>query len=125
MRKRWVYRSFDPAADRRIQQEHGISETLTVLLAQRGVSDPEDVARFLEPSLEHMHDPFLMKGLREGVERIRRAIANNERILIYGDYDVDGITAVVVLRKAIDMAGGLAEYHVPHRVREGYGMRDD
>lgn len=125
MRKRWVYRSFDPAAARRIQLEHGLSETLAVLLAQRGVSEPGDVARFLDPALEQMHDPFLMKGMREAVERIRRAIANNEKILIYGDYDVDGTTAVVLLRKAIEMAGGKAEYHVPHRVREGYGMRED
>ncbi len=125
MRKRWVYRSFDPAAARRIQKEHGLSETLAVLLAQRGVSDPEDVARFLDPTLDQMHDPFLMKGMREAVERIRRAIANKEKILIYGDYDVDGTTAVVLLRKAIEMAGGHADYHVPHRVREGYGMRED
>jgi single-stranded-DNA-specific exonuclease len=125
MRKRWVYRSFDSAAVRRIQQEHGISETRAVLLAQRGGSDPGDVARFLEPTLDQMHDPFLMKGMREAVERIRRAIANNEKILIYGDYDVDGTTAVVLLRKAIEMAGGQAGYHVPHRVREGYGMRED
>ena len=125
MRKRWVYRSFDPCSARRIQKEHGLSETLAVLLAQRGVNDPEDVARFLEPTLDQMHDPFLMKGMREAVERIRRAIANKEKILIYGDYDVDGTTAVVLLRKAIEMAGGQAEYHVPHRVREGYGMRED
>jgi single-stranded-DNA-specific exonuclease len=125
MRKRWVYRSFDPAAARRIRLEHGLSETLAVLLAQRCVSGPEDIARFLEPSLEQMHDPYLMKGMREAVERIRRAIANSEKILIYGDYDVDGTTAVVLLRKAIEMAGGQAEYHVPHRVREGYGMRED
>lgn len=125
MRKRWVYRSFDSAAARRIQQEHGLSETLATLLAQRGVSSPEDVVRFLEPSLDQLHDPYLMKGMREAIERIRRAIACNEKILIYGDYDVDGTTAVVLLRKSIEMAGGNAEYHVPHRVKEGYGMRED
>ena len=125
MRKRWVYRSFDSAAVRRIQKEHGLSETLAIMIVQRGVSDAEDVERFLNPALDQMHDPFLMKGMRDAVERIRRAIANNEKILIYGDYDVDGTTAVVLLRKAIEMAGGHADYHVPHRVREGYGMRED
>ena len=125
MRKRWVYRSFDSAAVRRIQKEHGLSETLAIMIVQRGVSDAEDVERFLNPALDQMHDPFLMKGMRDAVERIRRAIAGNEKILIYGDYDVDGTTAVVLLRKAIEMAGGQADYHVPHRVREGYGMRED
>jgi single-stranded-DNA-specific exonuclease len=66
-----------------------------------------------------------MKGMREAVARIQKAVANHERILIYGDYDVDGTTAIVILKKAIEIVGGTAEFHVPHRIRDGYGMRDD
>ena len=121
--KRWEYRQFAPAEADRLQAEHGISRLLAVLLVQRGISDPEQAGRFLQPSLSHLHDPYRMRGMRQAVERIQRAIANQERILIYGDYDVDGTTSVVVLRKAIELAGGEADFHVPHSVKEGYGMR--
>jgi len=123
--KNWEYRPFAAAEVDRIQSEHGISRLLAVLLVQRGISDPEQAGRFLEPSLSHLHDPGLMLGMRKAVERLRGAIANQERILIYGDYDVDGTTSVVIVRKAIELAGGEADYHVPHRVKEGYGMRED
>ena len=121
--KRWEYRQFAPAEADRLQSEHGISRLLAVLLVQRGISDPEQAGRFLQPSLSHLHDPYLMQGMRPAVERLQRAIANQERILIYGDYDVDGTTSVVILGKAIELAGGEADFHVPHRVKEGYGMR--
>jgi single-stranded-DNA-specific exonuclease len=66
-----------------------------------------------------------MLGMDTAAERLRRAIANREQILIYGDYDVDGTTAVIVLKTAIELCGGSADFHVPHRIREGYGMKDD
>src|SRR5437763_16816659 len=66
-----------------------------------------------------------MQGMREAVTRIQQAIAAAERILIYGDYDVDGTTAIVILKRAIEILGGTAEFHVPHRIRDGYGMKDD
>ena len=85
-----------------------------------------DAARqFLDPKLDHLHSPYLMKGMREAIARIQQAVANRERILIYGDYDVDGTTAIVILKKAIEIIGGAAEFHVPHRIRDGYGMKDD
>ena len=90
---------------------------------------PAEAAAFLQPSLGSLHDALDpargLRGLPEAVQRLRQAIERNERILIYGDYDVDGTTSVVLLRKAIELAGGAADYHVPHRVREGYGMRAD
>ncbi len=125
MKKRWVYREFDPAAAQRLETEANLPPLLAVLLAQRGVSGAEQAAAFLAPSLDQLHDPYLLHGMRTAVERLRRAIANQEKILVYGDYDVDGTTAVVVLRKAIEIAGGSAGYHVPHRVSEGYGMREE
>src|SRR5450432_1248983 len=85
-----------------------------VLLA-RELGDPEAARRFLHPSLADLHAPSALRGMAEAVERLRRAISNCERILIYGDYDVDGTTSVVILKKAIEMAGGTVTFFVPHR----------
>jgi len=100
-------------------------ELLAPLLVRRGVADPESAYRFLNPSLTHLHSPELMMGLPTAVDRIDRAIERKEPILIYGDYDVDGTMAIVILKKAIELCGGTADFHVPHRIREGYDMRDD
>jgi single-stranded-DNA-specific exonuclease len=99
--------------------------TLARLLIMRGITDPESAARFLSPSLSHLHPPELMAGLRAAVDRIDAAIERKEPILIYGDYDVDGTMAVIILKTAIELCGGLADFHVPHRIREGYDLRDD
>ena len=95
------------------------------LLIARGVRTIEDVDRFLNPQLAHLHDPYLMSGMRAAVPRVQQAIAAKEPILIYGDYDVDGTTATVLLKTAIEMLGGQVRFHVPHRLKEGYGMRDE
>ena len=99
--------------------------TLAGLLLRRGLSDAESAARFLSPSLTHLHLPEQMTGLRGAVDRIDAAIERKESILIYGDYDVDGTMAVIILKTAIELCGGTADFHVPHRIREGYDMRDD
>jgi single-stranded-DNA-specific exonuclease len=91
----------------------------------RGMTDPDAARRFLTPDFGHLHDPLLLTGMREAVARIRSAIQAKEKILIYGDYDVDGTVSVVILKKAIEMAGGEASFHVPHRLKDGYGMRSD
>ena len=98
---------------------------LAGLLLRRGLSDAESAARFLSPSLTHLHLPEQMAGLRCAVDRIDAAIERKESILIYGDYDVDGTMAVIILKTAIELCGGTADFHVPHRIREGYDMRDD
>ena len=91
----------------------------------RGITDAEAAEHFLAPSLSHLHSPYLMAGMKAAVDRIEAAIENKESILIYGDYDVDGTTAIVILKTAIELCGGAAEFHVPHRIRDGYDMRDD
>jgi single-stranded-DNA-specific exonuclease len=91
----------------------------------RGITDAESAARFLSPSLSHLHPPQLMTGLRTAVDRIDAGIERKEQILIYGDYDVDGTMAVIILKTAIELCGGAADFHVPHRIREGYDLRDD
>jgi single-stranded-DNA-specific exonuclease len=95
------------------------------VLCARGYGEAEAARRFLWPAPGDLHDPFLMRDMARAVERLRRAIAAGERILIYGDYDVDGAAAVAILTKAIEMAGGHSTYHVPHRLRDGYGMRPE
>jgi single-stranded-DNA-specific exonuclease len=99
--------------------------TLARLLIRRGLTDPNDAVRFLLPSIAHLHTPEQMTGLRAAVDRIDAAIARKEPILIYGDYDVDGTMAIIILKTAIELCGGAADFHVPHRIREGYDLRDD
>ena len=93
------------------------------VLWSRGICDPGEASLFLYPTLDQLHDPFRLLGMERAVARLERAIALKERILLYGDYDVDGTTSVVILKKALDLAGAVTEYKVPHRLREGYGMR--
>ena len=100
------------------------------LLVCRGFSQPEAARAYLNPSLDQLHDPYLMLGMDRAVTRIRASLAASEPILIYGDYDVDGTVATVLLKTAMDrvaaMLGVHAEvrYHIPHRIREGYGMTE-
>jgi single-stranded-DNA-specific exonuclease len=122
---RWKYLHPDPAVVERLAREANVSPMMARLLALRGVGTAGESAAFLSPSLEQLHSPYLMRGMRDAVERISAAIVNREDILIYGDYDVDGTTAVVILKTAIELCGGTADFHVPHRIKEGYGMRDD
>src|ERR1700676_567277 len=98
---------------------------LAPLLVRRGITDSESASAFLSPTLSHLHAPERMTGLRAAVDRIDAAIERKEPILIYGDYDVDGTVAVIILKTAIELCGGAADFHVPHRIREGYDMRDD
>jgi len=101
------------------------AQILAPLLVNRGLGDPESAHRFLSPSLSHLHAPEQMSGLQAAVDRLNAAVERKEPILIYGDYDVDGTMAVIILKTAIELCGGAADFHVPHRIREGYDMRDD
>ncbi len=102
-----------------------ISEIVAELLVARGVTSVEQAHRYLHPSLDQLHDPFEMLGMAKAVARLEHAIAKREPILIYGDYDVDGTMATVILKTAIELLGGQCDFHVPHRLLEGYGMRDE
>ncbi|MGA7557329.1 MAG: single-stranded-DNA-specific exonuclease RecJ [Terriglobales bacterium] len=98
---------------------------LADLLVQRGIEEPDAAAHFLSPELSDLHDPLQMSGMKSALNRLEAALERKEKILIYGDYDVDGTTAIVILKTAIELCGGTADFHVPHRIREGYGMRDE
>jgi len=120
---RWQQASAAPDIVDNLVRELGVSPLAARLLALRGITEPEAAHDFLHPSLTQLHDPFRMAGMDAAVERLRRAIAKQEKILIYGDYDVDGTTAVVVLLAALGSLGAHVEVHIPHRLRDGYGMR--
>src|SRR5579883_1713402 len=103
----------------------GITLPAAKVLCHRGYSDPAEAARFLRPSFDHLLEPLALRDMQPAVERLCRAIRDHEKILIYGDYDVDGTTSVVLLTKTIELAGGSAAFHVPHRLKDGYGMRPE
>jgi single-stranded-DNA-specific exonuclease len=113
---------FDPLFGGTVARSASI---LAPLLVRRGIANGEDAHGFLSPSLAHLHAPEKMAGLSAAVDRLDAAIERKESILIYGDYDVDGTMAVIILKTAIELCGGTADFHVPHRIREGYDMRDD
>ncbi len=121
---RWSFSNPDAGQVEALCAEARVSPIVARLLALRGVT-AANAANFLSPSLDHLHSPYLMRGMTTAVERLSAAIANKEGILIYGDYDVDGTTAVVILKTAIELCGGAADFHVPHRIKEGYGIKDD
>jgi single-stranded-DNA-specific exonuclease len=103
----------------------GVDPLAARVLSHRGIADAESIRRFLRPSLADLLDPLALRDMPQAVARLGRAIAGGEKILIYGDYDVDGVTSVVLLTKAIELAGGHAACHVPHRLKDGYGMRSE
>ncbi|HZB43884.1 MAG TPA: single-stranded-DNA-specific exonuclease RecJ [Pyrinomonadaceae bacterium] len=123
--RRWVVRADDPERARALARALGVSTVVAGLLIARGVETEREARRVLHPSFEQLHDPYLMLGMRAAVARVVRAIDAGERILIYGDYDVDGTTGTVVLRRALQVLGARTGYHVPHRFTEGYGIRRD
>ena len=122
---RWTRRPFDPSIALRLEQESALSPLTASLLAARGICDPQEAHQFLHPSLNDLPSPYAMHGMQAAVDRLLGAIAQQEPALIYGDYDVDGTTATVILKTAIELCGGRADFHVPHRLLEGYGMRDE
>jgi single-stranded-DNA-specific exonuclease len=123
--KRWNVRADNPAPARVLARALGVSHVIAGLLIARGVETVAAARAVLNPSLEQLHDPSLMLGMREAVSRVQRALDAGEKILIYGDYDVDGTTGTVVLRRALQVLGGRTGFHVPHRFTEGYGIRQD
>jgi len=122
---RWKLREAEAAAVSRLRSEAGLSPLMARMLAARGMRTAEEARAYLSPQLSQLHSPYLMSGMQAAVERLEAAIARKEKILIYGDYDVDGTVAIVLLKTAIERLGGTADYHVPHRIRDGYGMKDE
>lgn len=124
-RQRWVFAEPHQREAESLAAAARIPLVLAELLIARGISTAGEAFRFLNPEVAHLHDPLLMLGMKTAVERVEAAIARHEPILLYGDYDVDGTTAVVLLKTAIEILDGIVRFHVPHRIREGYGLQTD
>ena len=120
---RWQISKVESEAVATLARELSIPPLVARLLVLRGIKEPAEADRFLHPSLRQLHDPFLMADMRAAVARLRQAIEWQEKILIYGDYDVDGTMAVVVLLTALRSLGATVDAHIPHRLTDGYGMR--
>ena len=126
----WIAAASPSPASEALARELHLPEPIARLLIARGYADLASATNFLAPSLAHLHDPYAMHGMREAVDRIRQALLAHEPILIYGDYDVDGTVATVLLKTACERTAAALgvtpeiRYHIPHRIREGYGMRE-
>lgn len=123
MQKRWVIKKKgDNEIIERLARELNINPVLSNLLTQRGITDFESAKNFFRPSLDDLHDPFLMQDMGLAVNRIFKAVENNEKILIYGDYDVDGTTAVTLVYSFLHRFCQQLDYYIPDRYTEGYGV---
>jgi len=119
---RWKFPGTQEEAESLITRELGINPIISQILYNRGITTPDSARKFLFPSLEHLHNPFLMKDMHEGVDRLIQAIFNKEKIMVYGDYDADGITSTAILVKFLRGIHAWTDYYIPGRVEEGYGL---
>ena len=119
----WNHLPCDDAEAQALAAALNLHPTVARLLCLRGFGDPDVAHRFLNPSLDHLHDPFLLADMDRAVVRLEQALARRERIAVHGDYDVDGITSTVILRRALEMLGGTVVHFIPERLRDGYGLQ--
>ncbi len=120
--RRWRIRKAAAGAVERLMAECGLSRCTALLLANRGLAEPPLASRFLSATLADFHDPLLMRGMAAGVERLAAALRSGERVCVYGDYDVDGVTSVALLISFFRAIGLDCFYHIPNRLEEGYGL---
>jgi single-stranded-DNA-specific exonuclease len=122
---RWTLPTADPEPVRTLSEQLGVHRIVAGVLAARGFKTSQEAGLFLRPALSALHDPVLMRDMRNAVDRISTAIAAGESILLYGDYDVDGTSSIVILKTALDLLKAKVEFHIPHRLKDGYGMRSE
>ncbi len=125
MAHKWNYQPITPEQaeiSQRLAKELGISPILGKLLVERGITNPQEAKKFFRPQLPDLHDPFLMKDMDIAVERLNKAMGKKERIMVYGDYDVDGTTSVSLVYKFIQQFYSNIDYYIPDRYNEGYGV---
>ena len=122
MNKKWEFYDSDNAKIKEISQKFNISELLATVLVNRNIKTDEEIKLFLNPTRNDFHDPYLMPDMKIAVDRIIKAIDEKEKTMIYGDYDVDGITSITVLSKFLNQCGLNVGYYIPNRLNEGYGL---
>lgn len=119
---RWESKTVDDVAVQALAKKMNIDPLVVSLCWLRGLRNEVDIQQFLHPALQQMHDPFLLKGMKESVQRIRQAITQQEKILIYGDYDADGVTSTTIMIRLLQQLGANFDYTIPDRFRDGYGL---
>lgn len=122
---RWLLPDLPAEGVAALARDAGLSAPAARVLWKRGYRTAQQAHQFLHPDLAGLHSPFLLAGMEQATRRLGAAIAANEKILLYGDYDVDGTSAVVILHTVLRLAGAQVDYYVPHRIKDGYGMRTD
>lgn len=122
MEKRWIIQKSDQKFVQKLAKDLGVNHIVAHLLVLRGIENFDDAKLFFRPELKHLHDPFLMKNMQVAVDRIEKAIANKEKVLVYGDYDVDGTTSVAMMYSFLKRFSPEIEYYIPCRYEEGYGI---
>jgi single-stranded-DNA-specific exonuclease len=122
LQKHWVTAPSDDLKLSRLTESLGLSPITARVLANRGINSADEAKRFLAPSAEDLFDPFLLPDIEKAVDRLIRAIQGNELIFIYGDYDVDGVSATSLYLEVLRELGAQVSYYIPHRLKEGYGL---
>jgi len=125
MQKKWVLKQTDHTSVETLLKDTGFLPVTTRILISRGLNTPADAETFLSPSLSSMLDPFLMAGMEQALQRLLAARKNNEQVCIYGDYDVDGISATALLVSGLSAMGYTVGYHIPNRMEDGYGLNSE
>lgn len=125
MKKKWVYNEIDAEKVKELQSKYQMGELLASVLVGRNIIDEEEIKVFLDPTRNDFYDPFLMPDMEVSVNRIIKAIEQQEKTIIYGDYDVDGITSIAVLKQFLADRGLEVDYYIPNRLDEGYGLNKD
>ena len=120
--RKWTLRPVDQESADQLSRELNVPPLMGKLLAQRGIQDPDEARKFLDAPLAGLHDPFLMKGMEEAVSHLLGPIRNRRPIGVYGDYDVDGISATALLCRFFSQVGVRTPYYIPNRLDEGYGL---
>lgn len=125
MNRKWEFYNQDENLVQKIANEHNISELLSAILVNRNITDKKDIDVFLNPTRKDFHNPYLMPDMEQAVDRILMAIDKKEKVIIYGDYDVDGITSITVIKKFLKERGLDVGYYIPNRLDEGYGLNKE
>ncbi len=122
LQKNWLLKEFDKNRVVEISKEFNISPLASIILYNRGIKESSEIQKFLHCDLKNLHDPYLLKDMDKAVKRIKDALDKKEKITIYGDYDVDGITSIAILYKHLTSMGFEVDYYIPDRIQEGYGV---
>ena len=124
MKERWLIRK-NSAPIAELSKASGLNSTIITILSNRGIKEVKEINKFIQASLEDLHEPLLMKDMDKGTDIIKEAIIKKKNIVIYGDYDVDGVTSTVILYKALKLCGANVKYYMPDREYEGYGINSE